>query len=77
MATQNESPAGDAGVYGKPERNLVGYGAETPDPKWPNNVSTICSRWYVPTQRMIRVKQLELNKNAGYSMCSNATQHTL
>lgn len=44
MATEKESISGDAGVYGKPERNLVGYGAETPDPKWPNNVSIICSR---------------------------------
>lgn len=37
-AGQNESEP-CMGMYGKPQRDMVGYGAQTPDPVWPNNVS--------------------------------------
>lgn len=33
------STAGDGGIYGTPQRNMVGYGSHAPDPKWPGGVS--------------------------------------
>lgn len=27
------------GIYGNPQRNMVGYGSSAPDPMWPGGVS--------------------------------------
>lgn len=36
----SDSSESTCGVYGSPRRDLVGYGAETPDPLWPSGVSS-------------------------------------
>ena len=33
------STANVGGIYGTPQRNMVGYGSHAPDPKWPGGVS--------------------------------------
>lgn len=38
---QSATAGTDGGIYGSPKRDMIGYGSDTPDPKWPGGVSCV------------------------------------
>lgn len=64
-AAAGGSTTGVGGIYGTPQRDMVGYGSNAPDPKWPGGVSCpiTCRHKYNPAIRIARIRSLF---NMGY-----------
>ena len=52
-AAAGSTTAGLGGIYGTPQRDMVGYGSHAPDPKWPGGVSgPVTSRLELASERI-------------------------